>query len=122
MTDIKGALRVYEYVPPTGTFTSTPIGESDSKVRACNQTLTTSSETQQSAEAQEDILDQASFSSQRQQHLKTWQTKTGMFAAMRSALGGGQPVTSSSMIHVQMELQQLKAAPILNPHFGMVTK
>jgi len=23
---------------------------------------------------------------------------------------------------VQMELQQLKAAPILNPHFGMVIK
>jgi len=47
-----------------------------------------------------------------------------MFATMRSALGGGPRAMGASpaVRAVQMELQQLKAAPILNPHFGMVNK
>ena len=45
-----------------------------------------------------------------------------MFAAMRSAFNGGNHGGSSALMQVQLELQQLKAAPILNPHFGMVTK
>lgn len=44
-----------------------------------------------------------------------------MFAAMRSALGGGGG-GGGAIMAVQMELQQLKVAPILNPNFGMVTK
>jgi hypothetical protein len=45
-----------------------------------------------------------------------------MLAAMRSAFSGGNHGGSSALMQVQMELQQLKAAPILNPHFGMVSK
>jgi hypothetical protein len=45
-----------------------------------------------------------------------------MFTAMRSAFGGGANPGGHAMMAVQMELQQLKSAPILNPHFGMVTK
>lgn len=44
-----------------------------------------------------------------------------MFAAMRNAIGGGGGGNGAIMA-VQMELQQLKATPILNPHFGLVNK
>jgi hypothetical protein len=46
-----------------------------------------------------------------------------MFAALRSAVGGGSSsVGGATIMQVQMELQQLKAAPLLNPHYGMVVK
>ena len=47
---------------------------------------------------------------------------SNMFAAMTSALRGGGGGGGGAVMQVMMEMQQLKAAPVLNPHFGMVIK
>jgi hypothetical protein len=47
-----------------------------------------------------------------------------MFATMQTPFGGGfgSPRGGGGAMAIQMELGQLKAAPVLNPHFGMVIK
>lgn len=47
-----------------------------------------------------------------------------MFATLTSPFGGGTGggMGGAASMRVQMELQQLKAAPLLNPAFGMVIK
>jgi hypothetical protein len=46
-----------------------------------------------------------------------------MFAAMSPHFGGGfGSPTGGATMAIQMELSQLKSAPMLNPHFGMVIK
>lgn len=41
-----------------------------------------------------------------------------MFARMRGAMGATSP--AGAVMGIQMELNRLKAAPVLNPHFDMV--
>ncbi|ORX36777.1 hypothetical protein BD324DRAFT_627141 [Kockovaella imperatae] len=47
-----------------------------------------------------------------------------MFDNIAAMFGGGLGVGAAGMVSlsVQGELQQLKSAPVLNPHFGMVIK
>lgn len=56
----------------------------------------------------------------------TAQSETTMLATqLPSAIGGHMfksPLVSKTPATIQMELQQLKAAPILNPHFRMVQR